>query len=70
MLELKSKVLDRSEILKLYTKGYTQPCDYKLGLEFERLPINTESYETVDYWGCDGVCSLLSKFAGKIIGII
>ena len=65
MLNLKTGVLDRSEILNLYTKGYAQPCDYRIGLEFERLPINTKSYETADYWGCEGVCSLLSKFAGK-----
>lgn len=65
MLKLESDVLDRSTILNLYTKGYTRPYDYKVGMEFERLPVNTETYGAVDYWGCEGVCSLLSKFAGK-----
>ncbi len=50
MLNLGSKVLNRSEILSLYTKGYTKPEDYKIGFEYERLPISTTSYKAVDYW--------------------
>lgn len=65
MLKLRSDVLDRSEILDLYTKGYTQPCDYKIGMEFERLPVVDDEYKSVDYWGCEGICSLLSKFSAK-----
>lgn len=65
MLKLKSEVLNRSEILKLYTKGFVNPCDYKIGLELERIPINNTNFETVDYWGNNGICSILTKFAKK-----
>ena len=65
MLQTKSNVLNRSEILGLYTKGYTKPEDFKIGLEYERLPINTSSYKAVDYWGKDGIAICLEQFAKK-----
>ena len=65
MVRLESNILDRSEILKLYTKGYTYAEDYKIGVEFERLPISETSYKAVDYWGEDGICAFLEKFARK-----
>ena len=65
MVRLESNILDRSEILKLYTKGYTYTEDFKIGMEFERLPILLSSCEAVDYWGDNGICSLLERFAHK-----
>lgn len=65
MLNLKSTTLEKSEILKLYTKGYTNPQDYKIGLEYERLPINSTSFEAVDYWGENGIALCLEQFARK-----
>ena len=63
MLNLKVNTLEKSEILKLYTKGYTNPQDYKIGIEYERLPINSASLNAVDYWGNDGIAASLEKFA-------
>ncbi len=63
MLKLEQNILDKSEILKLYTKGYTKPEDFKIGMEYERLPISSTSYKAVDYWGEEGVCSILRNFA-------
>ena len=57
--------LDRSEILKLYTDGFVLPQNYSIGMEFERIPISKTSFKTVDYWGENGVCSFLEKFAVK-----
>lgn len=65
MLNLKSNVLCRDEILRLYTKGYTSPQDYRVGLEYERLPINSSSLEAVDYWGENGIAFCLEQFARK-----
>ena len=63
MLQTKSEVLNRTDILKLYTKGYTKPEDYKIGLEYERLPINSTSFKAADYWGKNGIASSLEQFA-------
>ncbi len=63
MLNLRSNVLDRSEILKLYTKGFKTLDNYKIGLEYERLPINSETLQAVDYWGEKGVAACLEQFA-------
>ena len=63
MLNLRSNVLDRSEILKLYTKGFKALDNYKIGLEYERLPINSETLQAVDYWGEKGIAACLEQFA-------
>lgn len=63
MLQTKSNVLTRSEILNLYTKGFKRPEDFKIGLEYERLPVNTKSFMAVDYWGNDGIAVCLKQFA-------
>ena len=63
MVKLEPNILDRSEILKLYTKGYTYAQDFKIGVEYERLPISSTSYKAIDYWGDNGICAYLENFA-------
>lgn len=62
MFKLEEK-LEKSDILKLYTKGYTRAEDFKIGIEYERLPINSNSFKNVDYWSELGIKSLLETFA-------
>ncbi len=62
MYKLEQKLL-REDILKLYTKGFTKPEDFKIGLEYERLPISTCSCKAVDYWSENGVKDFLENFA-------
>ena len=62
MLETEQQV-EKSDILKIYTNGYKNPKDFKVGLEYERLPISTGSLCSVDYWEEYGIRNLLEKFA-------
>src|SRR5574344_2129202 len=55
--------LKREDILKLYTKGYTNPEDFKIGIEYERLPISTSVYNEVDYWSGNGIKQFLEKYS-------
>lgn len=56
MIKLEQKTqLDRKEILKIYTKGYKKPEDYRIGIEFERLPISATSFKAIDYWSDNGI---------------
>jgi len=55
--------LTKSEILNLYTKGYKNPADFKIGLEYERLPVSTSSFKAVDYWSEFGIKDFLENFA-------
>ncbi len=57
------KCLDRDDILKLYTKGYTKAEDFKIGMEYERLPISTTSFKAIDYWSEFGIKNFLEEFA-------
>lgn len=58
-----TNVLEKSDILKLYTKGFTQPVDYKIGMEYERLPVSKTSFKAVGYWGENGMAEILKTFA-------
>ncbi len=55
--------LTKDEILKLYTKGFTKPEDFSIGLEYERLPISKCSFKAIDYWSDNGIKNLLEDFA-------
>lgn len=59
----KEQILSKEEILKLYTKGYKNPIDFKIGMEYERLPISEISFKAVDYWAEYGIKSFLEEFA-------
>ena len=64
MIKLEQKKeLKRDEILKLYTKGYTKPEDYRIGIEYERLPISATSFKAIDYWSENGIKHFLEEFA-------
>ena len=62
MLETEQRV-KKSDILKIYTNGCKSPKDFKVGLEYERLPISTGSLCSVDYWEEFGIKNLLERFA-------
>ena len=62
MLKIEQKI-EKSDLLKLYTKGFTEPKDFKIGIEYERVPIHTGSMCSVDYWEEYGIKNLLEKFA-------
>ena len=62
MLKTEQKI-DKSDLLKLYTKGYTKSDDFKIGLEYERLPVHAGSMCSVDYWEEYGIKNLLEKYA-------
>ena len=40
--------LTHSEIKKLYTSGYKSRTDLKIGLEYERIPINRKTNLSVE----------------------
>ena len=35
----------------------------KIGIEYERIPVNKQTGEVVSYWGEYGMCELLREFA-------
>ncbi|MDY6382599.1 MAG: glutamate-cysteine ligase family protein [Cyanobacteriota bacterium] len=63
MFKLESNVLQKSDILKLYTKGCKNPQDFMAGIEYERLPINLSDYRAASYDGSNGMSHILENFA-------
>ena len=55
--------LTLSDILKDFYKGCKQKENFKIGLEYERLPLKNESFNMVDYYENNGLCNFLRKFA-------
>lgn len=62
MYKLENKLV-KEDILKLYTKGFTQSENFRIGIEYERLPITSCSHKAVDYWAEYGIKNLLETFA-------
>ena len=66
MLKAKEKVEEKasmSNILATFEDGFKQAQEYKVGIEFERLPISAINYEMVDYSKENGIYDLLRTFA-------
>ena len=55
--------LEKSDILKLYQKGYKTIENYALGIEYERLAISSSSYKAISYDSENGICNFLRQFA-------
>jgi glutamate--cysteine ligase len=62
MYKLEQK-LDKQEILKLYKKGFKNIEDFRIGLEYERIPVSLSSFKTTDYWNDFGIKYLLETVA-------
>lgn len=62
MLKTEQKI-EKKDLIKLYTKGYTKPEDFKIGIEYERIPIHSGSICSVGYWEEYGIKNLLEKYA-------
>lgn len=55
--------VDIEAILATYKKGCKSSGDEKIGIEFERLPISSKDFKTVDYSAENGIYDLLRNFA-------
>ena len=55
--------LDKTEILNLYTQGFKNQQDYKIGIEYERIPVSALTLENTDYYKDYGVKDLLLMLA-------
>lgn len=62
MINTQTKIkLEKEDILRLYTEGYRSSQEYTIGMEYERLPISSSSYNAVDY--SLGITEFLRQFA-------
>jgi len=50
-------------ILATFEAGFKAKEDFKLGIEFERLPISAKNHKVVDYSKENGIYDLLRSFA-------
>ena len=55
--------LDYGTIRDIYFSGCKDKTEFKIGLEYERLPVRADSGCNVDYFSEKGVCNFLRKFA-------
>lgn len=46
---LLQKTLTKNELLETYKSGEKPETDFKIGMEYERLPINTKDFKALDY---------------------
>lgn len=53
--------LSYDSIYHLYKNGCKE--EKNIGMEYERIPVNRKTFESVSYYGFYGVCELLKEFA-------
>ncbi len=53
------------EIKNIYSSGCKPKSEWKVGVEYERLPINNNSFKAVDYFSPNGICNFLRIFASN-----
>ncbi len=64
MVNVVKEHLDLKEVRKLFTDGIKlSPQDFKIGFEYERLPIIIENNHSAPYSGIDGICEFLRLYA-------
>ena len=61
-IQTKQRV-EYQDIRAIYTSGCKQKSDFKIGLEYERLPVSFTSNLAVDYYSKFGICNFLRTFA-------
>lgn len=59
------KRLEFQDIREIYTSGFKTKSDFKIGLEYERLPIKSQTGLAADYYSEYGICNLLRTFAKR-----
>jgi len=55
--------LEKKDILKTFYNAYKTKAEYKIGIEYERLPIKNNNYSSVDFFENKGICNFLRRFA-------
>ncbi|MBR6099378.1 glutamate--cysteine ligase [bacterium] len=55
--------LSYSDIKNIYISGFKPKSDLKIGLEYERLPVNCIDGQAAAYCGENGICEFLRSFA-------
>lgn len=55
--------VEYQDIREIYTAGCKSKSDLKIGLEYERLPVSSQSHNAVDYYSEAGICNFLRTFA-------
>ena len=55
--------VEYQDIREIYTAGCKSKSDLKIGLEYERLPVSSQSHNAVDYYPEAGICNFLRTFA-------
>lgn len=64
MINVLKEQLDMNEVKSLFTKGIKLSSDdFKIGFEYERLPIVFETNQAASYSGIDGICEFLRLYA-------
>lgn len=60
--QIKEKI-KKSQLIELYKAGEKRTEDFKLGLEYERVPIFRTTEQEADYSSDRGICNFLRKIA-------
>jgi len=55
-------IYDKSQLTELFKNGCKPRENFKIGLEFEKLAVDSKNHKAVPYHGKKGICDFLSRY--------
>jgi len=55
-------IYDKSQLTELFRKGCKSRENFRIGLEFEKLAVNSKNHKAVPYSGEKSICNFLSRY--------
>jgi len=55
-------IYDKSQLTELFKNGCKTRENFKIGLEFEKLAVDSKNHKAVPYYGKKGICDFLSRY--------
>jgi glutamate--cysteine ligase len=62
LLEKTDYILNKSQLVEYFFEGIKKKSDFKLGIEFEKIGVNKNTFQAVPYYGKTGIQEFLKEF--------
>lgn len=56
-------IQSKTQILEEYYNSFKSPADFKIGLEYERISVNSDTLKNAPYAGSDSMINIITQFA-------
>jgi len=62
ILDKSNMIYDKSQLTEFFKNGFKTKEEFRIGIEFEKLAVNSCNYKAVPYSGKNGICDFLARY--------